>query len=250
MHYKLAPIVLLTAIAALIACTETKINMPPPITSHQQPTPEFKIGSPVFMRIFKEENALEVWMKTGPRYELYKTFRICKYSGGLGPKLRQGDRQSPEGFYRVSASALNPNSNYHLSFNLGFPNQYDRAHGRTGSYLMVHGSCVSAGCFAMTDERIEEIYGLAEAALNNGQDYFQVHSFPFRMTDENMRKYKFSEWYGFWENLKLGYDKFERERIPPKVLVSNKRYVFLRPIEASLPRISAEETPTDNGESG
>ena len=249
MRYTLALLVLLTAITVLTSCTNPKTNMPPPIVNYQQTPPEFKTGSPVFMRIFKEENELEVWMKTGPRYDLYKTFRICKYSGGLGPKLRQGDRQSPEGFYRVGASALNPNSQYHLSFNLGFPNEYDRAHGRTGSYLMVHGNCVSIGCYAMTDKRIEEIYGLAEAALKNGQDYFQVHSFPFRMTDNNMRRHKLSEWYGFWENLKQGYDKFERERIPPKVMVWDKRYVFLRTLESGQPEISADEIHTDDGES-
>jgi murein L,D-transpeptidase YafK len=122
---------------------------------------------------------------------------------------------------------MNPLSNYHLSFNLGYPNSYDRLHGRTGSALMVHGSCVSIGCYAMTDKGIEEIFTLADAALCNGQPFFRVHIFPFPMTEENMRKHVNSKWYEFWKNLKEGYDFFEEGgHNPPNVEVKNKQYVF------------------------
>lgn len=185
-----------------------------------------KVGDPVFIRIFKEESLLEVWIRSGREYQHLKDYYICAYSGSLGPKLQEGDGQSPEGFYRVKKHQLNPNSTYHLSFNLGFPNAYDRAHGRTGSYLMIHGSCVSDGCYAMTDEKIEEIYALVEGALQNGQHDVQVHAFPFRMTDENMALYADSQWYEFWTNLQEGYAYFELEKLPPHIQVEEKQYMI------------------------
>jgi len=185
-----------------------------------------KIGDPVFIRIYKEESLLEVWIRSAEGYQHLKDYFICAYSGYLGPKLQEGDRQAPEGFYRVQTHQLNPNSKFHLSFNLGFPNAYDRAHERTGSYLMVHGNCVSDGCYAMTDEKIEEIYALVEGALKKGQRYVQVHAFPFRMTDANMALYGNSEWNDFWMNLKEGYEYFELEKLPPYVKVENKQYII------------------------
>jgi murein L,D-transpeptidase YafK len=183
-------------------------------------------GSPVFIRIFKEEKELEVWVRQEETFELFRTYSIVAMSGHLGPKLREGDRQAPEGFYFVTPSRINPNSRFHLSFNLGYPNTYDRAHKRTGSALMIHGNRVSIGCFAMTDPKIEEIYCLADAALRNGQKFFRVHCFPFRMTTENMKKHSKSEWISFWENLKIGYDSFEETKQPPHVRVRNKKYIF------------------------
>lgn len=187
-----------------------------------------EFGAPIFIRIFKEEMALEVWLRSEINFKLFKTYPICTYGfGGLGPKIRQGDGKAPEGFYFVTPSRLNPVSYFHLSFNLGYPNSYDRHHGRTGSALMVHGSCVSIGCYAMTDGGIEEIFTLADAALRNGQSFFRVHIFPFKMNNENMKKFKKSEWYEFWSNLKEGYDFFEKNnRIPPNVEVRNGKYVF------------------------
>ena len=185
-----------------------------------------EIGRPIFIRIFKEESALEVWLEGDDGFDLLRTYPICYFSGHLGPKLRQGDRQSPEGFYFVTPGQMNPNSRYHLAFNIGYPNAYDRAHNRTGSAIMVHGDCVSIGCYAMTDAGIEEIYTLAEAALNNGQRFFRVHIFPFRMSDTNMRRHSDSEWYEFWKNLKQGYDAFEQSRIPPEVRVQDGTYRF------------------------
>jgi len=183
-------------------------------------------GSPVFIRIFKEERELEVWLRAGDRFQLFRTYSIAAMSGKLGPKLQEGDGQAPEGFYFVPPSHMNPKSRFHLSFNLGYPNAYDRAHGRTGSALMVHGGQASVGCFAMTDPKVEEIYALAEAALRNGQRFFRVHSFPFRMTDGNLARHADSRWKPFWTNLKEGYDFFEDSGLPPDVVVSNKRYSF------------------------
>jgi len=183
-------------------------------------------GAPVFVRVFKEEKELEVWLKEGEAFELFRTYDIAAMSGRLGPKLREGDRQAPEGFYFVTPSRMNPNSRFHLSFNLGYPNTFDRAYDRTGSALMIHGNNVSIGCFAMTDAKIEEIYALADAALSNGQKFFRVHCFPFRMTKGNMKKHSESQWLSFWENLRTGYDVFERTKQPPNVLVKNRKYVF------------------------
>lgn len=185
-----------------------------------------KVGNPVYIRIFKEESLLEVWMRSESQYQHLKDYAICAYSGSLGPKLQEGDRQAPEGFYKVKKHHLNPNSKFHLSFNLGYPNAYDRAHERTGSFLMVHGNCVSDGCYAMTDEKIEEIYALVEGALQKGQKYIQVHAYPFRMTEEMMALYSENEWYDFWVNLKEGYDYFEAEKYPANVKVENKQYTI------------------------
>ena len=134
-------------------------------------------GAPILIRSFKKESALEVWKQTreGP-YALLKSFPICRWSGQLGPKRRQGDRQTPEGFYSVTPRQMNPNSAYHLSFDTGFPNAYDRAHGATGSALMVHGICSSAGCYAMTNQQISEIYALARDALRAGQGAVQMQA--------------------------------------------------------------------------
>ena len=185
------------------------------------------LKAPVLMRIFKEESVLEVWkQKSNGRYALLKSYEICKYSGKLGPKLKEGDRQAPEGFYHVNRGLLNPKSSYFLSFNLGFPNRFDRAHGRTGKHLMVHGACSSAGCYAMEDDQIAEIYAVARDALSGGQGSFQVQALPFRMTPENMARHRDNPNFAFWENLKTGYDHFELTKTPPRVEVCDRSYRF------------------------
>lgn len=182
--------------------------------------------APIFVRIFKEESELEVWkQRDDGRFYLFKTYPICNWSGELGPKLKQGDKQAPEGFYTVSNQQLNPNSSFYLAFNLGFPNAYDRVNGRSGDFLMVHGKCKSAGCYAMTDALIEEIYALSREALRAGQPAFKVHAFPFRMSDANLARHVKHQWYPFWQTLKEGYDAFETTRIPPDVAVCERRYV-------------------------
>jgi len=184
------------------------------------------MGDPVYIRIFKEASLLEVWIRSGAQYELLKNYFICAYSGALGPKEKEGDKQAPEGFYKVRKEHLNPNSKFHLSFNLGYPNAYDKAHNRTGSFLMVHGNCVSIGCYAMTDEKIEEIYALVEKALKKGQKYVPVHIYPFKMTKENMADHSENRWYDFWTNMKEGYDYFETEKLPPRIKVKNGHYII------------------------
>ncbi len=187
------------------------------------------LGAPVLLRIFKREFELEVWLKRGDRFERFATYPVCMWSGALGPKLRQGDRQAPEGFYTVDKTALNPASHYHRSFNLGYPNAYDRAHGRTGSLLMVHGDCRSIGCYAMTDPVIDEIWTLVTAALNSGQKRFQVQVFPFRMTQANMARHAHAPEAAFWRQLKGGHDAFEAGHVPPEVSVCRGDYVFSAP---------------------
>lgn len=184
------------------------------------------MGDPVYIRIFKEASLLEVWIRSGATYRLLKNYFICAYSGALGPKEKEGDKQSPEGFYKVTKAALNPKSKFHLSFNLGYPNTYDKAHERTGSFLMVHGNCVSIGCYAMTDEKIEEIYALVENALKKGEKFVPVHIYPFKMTKENMAEHSENKWYDFWVNLKEGYDYFEAEKLPPSIKVRNRQYII------------------------
>ena len=183
--------------------------------------------SPILVRIFKEESELEVWKQdnTG-HFELLKTYPICRWSGELGPKVKLGDRQAPEGFYTISPGQMNPNSNYYLAINTGFPNTYDRANGRTGEFLMIHGDCSSAGCYAMTDEQIAEIYALARESFFGGQRAFQIQAYPFRMTPLNMAKHRDSPSMAFWKMIKEGYDHFEVTHLEPKVDVCDKRYVF------------------------
>ncbi|MEM7679782.1 MAG: murein L,D-transpeptidase family protein [Pseudomonadota bacterium] len=196
--------------------------------NYQVESAHFRLGSPTFIRVFKDENILEVWMQATGKdtYALYKTYPICAYSGLLGPKHTEGDNQAPEGFYDITEERLWPGSKYHLAMNIGYPNAYDKAHRRTGSNIMIHGACKSEGCFAMTDSVIEEIYLLVEQSILSGQDSVPVHVFPFRMTTQNMAEFEGEIWNSFWRNLKQGYDLFEINKIPPNIKVKNKRYAF------------------------
>jgi murein L,D-transpeptidase YafK len=180
----------------------------------------------IFIRIFKEESELEIWkLKSDGRFYHFKTYPICNWSGELGPKLQEGDRQAPEGFYSVSREQMNPDSKYHLAMNLGYPNAFDKAHGRTGEFLMIHGKCKSAGCYAMTDALMEEIYAIARDSFLGGNDTFEVHAYPFRMTEANMARQVNHAAYPFWQTLKEGYDYFELTRQLPVVAVCNRHYV-------------------------
>ncbi|MCJ2015013.1 murein L,D-transpeptidase family protein [Methylobacterium sp. J-076] len=184
-------------------------------------------SDPILIRAYKKEAEMEVWKKGGDgRYALLKTYPICRWSGQLGPKTREGDRQTPEGFYTITPGLMNPNSSYYLSFDTGFPNAVDRANGRSGRFLMVHGTCSSAGCFAMTDASIAEIYAIAREAFSGGQRSFQFQSYPFRMTARNMAKFRNDPNAPFWRNLKEGSDYFEALRDEPKVGACGTRYVF------------------------
>jgi len=183
--------------------------------------------SPILMRIFKEEAELEVWKQDDSgRFALFRSYPICRFSGELGPKIKTGDRQAPEGFYTITPGLMNPNSSQYLAINTGFPNAYDRANGRTGSFLMIHGGCSSAGCYAMTDEQMAEIYALAREAFFGGQTSFQLQAYPFRMTPLNMARHRNSPHMAFWTMLKEGHDHFEVTHLEPRVGVCEKRYIF------------------------
>ena len=188
-------------------------------------------GDPVFLRAFKEEAQLELYVlsRETRRFELFRSYRIARQSGALGPKLQEGDGQVPEGFYTAGKSSMKPDSRYHLAINCGYPNAFDRANGRTGSYIMIHGNEVSIGCLAMTDTKIEEIYSLCDAALDNGQSFFCIHLFPFRMSSDRMQRAVNEQSFAFWNNLKEGYDIFEKKGTPAKATVFNKKYVFEEP---------------------
>jgi murein L,D-transpeptidase YafK len=183
--------------------------------------------SPILVRIFKEESELEVWKQdaTG-HFQILKTFPICRWSGDLGPKLYEGDHQAPEGFYTITPGLMNPDSNFYLAINTGFPNNFDKANNRDGSFLMVHGNCLSVGCYAMTDEQIGEIYSLARDSLLGGRPSFQIQAYPFRLTPANLARHRTNPSFAFWKMLKIGNDHFEATHLEPKVDVCNRRYVF------------------------
>lgn len=184
-------------------------------------------NAPMLIRAYKKEAELEIWkQKPDGEYAFLKKYPMCRWSGQLGPKTREGDRQVPEGFYAITPGQMNPNSSYYLSFNVGYPNAYDRAFGRDGGSIMVHGACSSAGCFSMTDEQIAEIYAIARESFAGGQRAIQMQSMPFRMTAENLAKHRADPNMAFWRNLKEGADYFEVAKTEPSVGVCGRRYVF------------------------
>src|SRR5437660_5920785 len=243
-HYQFTPsrpllraLVAAAAIAAQMALAGCGGGAPVTSGRHMQPLSERMLAtlkakkmdkeSPILVRVFKEEAELEVWKQDDSgRFALLRTYPICRWSGELGPKFKTGDRQAPEGFYAITPGLMNPDSSQYLAINTGFPNAYDRANGRTGAFLLIHGGCSSAGCYAMTDEQIAEIYALAREAFFGGQKSFQLQAYPFRMTPLNLARHRNSPHVAFWRMLKEGYDHFEVTRMEPKVDVCEKRYVF------------------------
>jgi murein L,D-transpeptidase YafK len=202
-----------------------------------------KAGAPMFIRILKAESLLEIWMLKGDKFVLFTSYPICHWSGTLGPKSREGDRQNPEGFYSITQRQLHRIGRWPRSLNLGFPNNYDRLFGRTGSYILVHGGCSSTGCFAMTNAVIEEIYNLTERSLRAGQERVHVHVYPFRLTQESLDRHRKSEWYDFWANLKEGFDAFEETRIPPRISVCDNRYLVQNVLRHNGPEEVADPGP-------
>jgi murein L,D-transpeptidase YafK len=174
----------------------------------------------ILIMAYKAEKQLEIYAKRNNEtiYKLIAVYNICASSGELGPKRVQGDRQVPEGFYKIDR--FNPTSNFYLSLGINYPNQSDRKKSNAsnlGGDIFIHGSCVTIGCLPMTDDKIKEIYLYAIFARNNGQNAIPVYIFPFRMTDSNFqifeKKYsKNQELIDFWTNLKSGYDKFILEK--------------------------------------
>src|SRR6202012_6121591 len=208
--------------------TNAKANQPvPPKLVAAMVEKNMDLQSPILVRLFKQEAELEVWKqdRTG-RFALLKTYPICRWSGDLGPKVREGDRQAPEGFYAITPTQMNPTSAYYLSLNTGYPNAYDRSLGHTGSELMVHGDCSSRGCYAMTDEQIAEIYSLGRESFFGGQKAFQFQAYPFHMTAMNLARHRNSPHMAFWKMIKEGNDHFEVTHQEPKVDFCEKKYVF------------------------
>ena len=206
--------------------TKATKELPPELLSmfRQQKMPKHSL---ILVRIFKEEAELEVWKQdTTGRFRILKIFPICRWSGDLGPKLHEGDRQAPEGFYTITPELMNPNSDFYLAINTGFPNSFDKANKRDGSSLMIHGDCSSSGCYAMTDEQMGEIYSLARDLLAGGRAAFQVQAYPFRLTPANLARHRTNPNLAFWKMLKIGNDHFEATHLEPKVDVCNRRYVF------------------------
>src|SRR5580704_3615809 len=236
--------VALTAGVLLAGCNSDEISLANNAKANQPVPPklladmaekDMDLQSPILTRLFKEEAELEVWKQDrSGRFALLKTYPICRWSGDLGPKVREGDRQAPEGFYNISPAQMNPQSAYYLSFNTGYPNAYDRSLGHTGSELMVHGDCSSRGCYAMTDEQIAEIYSLGRESFFGGQKSFQFQAYPFHMTALNMARHRNSPHMAFWKMIKEGNDHFEVTRQEPKVDFCEKRYVFdaVKPADA------------------
>ncbi|SFL52801.1 L,D-transpeptidase family protein [Methylorubrum salsuginis] len=214
--------------SAMLGGASTRSLTPiPPQTLSLMQTKGMSQSDPILIRAFKKESEMEVWKRTGTgQYALLKTFPICRWSGQLGPKNKQGDRQAPEGFYTITPGQMNPNSSYYLSFDVGYPNAVDRAKGGTGNYIMVHGTCSSAGCFAMTDASMAEIYAIAREAFNGGQRAFQFQAYPFRMTAANIAKFRNDPNAPFWKNLKEGSDYFEALKDEPRVAACGTKYVF------------------------
>jgi len=185
-----------------------------------------KSGQQIYLRIFKDEHLLEVWVKAGKAYRLFKTYEVCYFSGGLGTKTRRGDGKSPEGFYTIEPKQLNPVSNYYLAINVGYPNKLEQLKGYTGDAIMMHGHCASIGCYAMTDARIEEIYTLVYKAFEAGQQKVDLDIFPFRMDTEHMKRHATSPYRAFWKTMKPGYDLFELKHIPAVAGIKGKEYYF------------------------
>lgn len=185
-----------------------------------------KLGSPVFLRVYKQSSKMEVWVAQGPRYALFKTYRICRWSGGLGPKMFEGDRQSPEGLYHITAEDLIVNPRWHRAMNINYPNRFDVVNGRGGSGILIHGKCGSVGCFAIQDNNVEEVYEAVRAALQNGQVSIPVLALPFSFAtyapavEDTLRLNE------FWSDLRRADILFNRDRIPPTAWVCDGRYYF------------------------
>ncbi|MBN9446377.1 MAG: murein L,D-transpeptidase [Bosea sp.] len=246
----------LTALIALTlaACEEDRYrgsarhNIPIPSATYSLMSEKgMSKSQPIVIRSYKKESELEIWKKRADgKYALLKTFPMCRWSGQLGPKVREGDRMAPEGFYAITPAQMNPNSSFYVSFNMGYPNAYDRSHGRTGAHLMVHGACSSAGCYSMTDDQIGELYALVREAHNGGQRAVQMQAFPFRMTPENLAKHRLDPNMGFWKNLKEGSDYFEIAKDEPAVGVSGGRYVFNKGNDSSVAQAIAQKRQQDD----
>ncbi|MDX2265288.1 MAG: hypothetical protein NW215_09995 [Hyphomicrobiales bacterium] len=243
--------VLIFCLICMFGAVRAETRDEPPHAEASSERQSFTHGAPVFIRIFKQTSTLEVWMQRGPRFALFDTFSICKWSGDLGPKFKEGDRQSPEGVYSITADDLRVNLRWHRAMDVNFPNAYDTANGRTGSGILIHGKCSSIGCFALTDESVEKVYELVAAALENGQARVSVHVFPFPLTREALAASADHPAAEFWRQLRQAYAAFERDRLPPQAKLCGADYAFstprstrarVRPVTAKCPPLSPRPT--------
>jgi murein L,D-transpeptidase YafK len=183
----------------------------------------------LFIRAFKNDKALEVWIKTknAKIFELLTTYPFCTTSGVLGPKRKEGDLQIPEGFYHINH--FNPLSDFHLSLGVSYPNASDKILSDSkspGGAIYVHGNCVTIGCIPITDDKIKELYLIAVEARNHGQEKIPIHIFPAKLTDENMTSlktsYANSPHLKFWDNLKPVYQYFEKTKMLPEIKINKQ----------------------------
>jgi len=183
----------------------------------------FSTNFEVFIAAYKAEGKLEVWLRSNGQNQffLFESYKFCEHSGKLGPKIIEGDLQTPEGFYKINV--FNPESTYHLSLGIDYPNKVDLERTgkdqKPGGDIYIHGNCTTVGCIPLTDEKIKEVYLLAVEAKNAGQEEIQVYIFPFKMTDRNLRKHgkEFPQQLSFWQNLQQGYAYFAKYRTLPSV---------------------------------
>jgi murein L,D-transpeptidase YafK len=190
----------------------------------------------MFIRSFKLDSEMEIWVKNNASdtFRLFKSYRVCTLSGKMGPKRKEGDRQVPEGFYYIND--FNPNSNYHLSLGINYPNFSDRILSdakNPGGEIYIHGNCITVGCIPLTDEFIDEVYIMAVNAKNAGQDFIPVHVFPVKFGNAGSMNYlgTFTLTDGsskqFWTELRNAYDYFEKHHRLPVVLVDDKgKYIM------------------------
>jgi murein L,D-transpeptidase YafK len=216
----------LSPVSAEVAQTETGSGTARSGLEGELAAKGFVLGAPAFIRVFKQSSTLELWLWKNGRFHQFKSYPICKWSGELGPKLAEGDRQSPEGVYFISGRDLIVNARWHRAMNLGFPNSRDKALGLTGSGILIHGKCSSIGCFSLTDPVVEDVYEVIAAALDAGQPRIMVHVFPFPLTRANLARHAGDEWHDFWARLERGHDLFLRDGLPPRTFVCLGEYAF------------------------
>ena len=186
----------------------------------------------MLINAYKAEGKLEVWLKakSDKQYSCFKTYDFCAHSGTLGPKVIEGDGQTPEGFYYINV--FNPMSSFHLSLGVNYPNSVDSARTgadrKTGGDIYIHGNCVTVGCIPLTDDKIDEVYILAVEARNSGQDKIPVNIYPFKMTNANIQKYsaQFPAQLSFWKSLQPGYLAFEKHRNMADVKEVKGKYIL------------------------
>ena len=185
----------------------------------------------IYIRSFKYDRQLELWVKGTDKepYKLFKTYKVCMQSGSMGPKRMEGDYQVPEGFYQIND--FNPNSNYHLSLGLNYPNASDKLLSdpvRPGSAIYIHGNCVSTGCIPVSDLPIEELFLIASIAKSNGQEFIPVHVFPVRYNVKKSMDYLHNYLLGnnslqeFNKNIREVFDYFETKKELPVIMVNKK----------------------------